>query len=359
MNEAIRHPLSEAPETGTAVELADGVLWLRVPLPMRLDHVNVYALDDGDGWTIVDSGLDAPVCRAAWDAALAGVLANRPVRRVVVTHHHADHIGLAGWFRTALDAELWTTRTAWLFARMLHLDVQAEPSAEAIAFWTAAGMDPAVLERRRQERPFNFSDRMAPLPPGFRGLREGDVFRAGGRGWDVRLGGGHAPDHITLWSRDCNLVIGGDQLLPRISPNLGVYPTEPMADPVGEWLEASRRLAVHARPEHLVLPGHKLPYTGLPLRMRQLIENHVSALERLETHLSRPHTAVECFGVLFGRAIGEAEYGLALGEAVAHVNHLWLAGRLRRSRRSDGAWLWQEKGGIATSGTGDRGGEFG
>jgi len=356
---AIRHPLPDAPEPGAAIEVAEGVLWLRVPLPMRLDHVNVYALDDGDGWTIVDTGMDAPGCRAAWDAALAGVLASRPVRRVLVTHHHPDHIGLAGWMRTALGSEIWTTRTAWLFARMLQLDVQELPQPEAIAFWIDAGMDPRLIALRRTERPYNFFDVTAPLPLGFRCVTEGEVLRAGGRDWIVRLGAGHAPDHVTLWSRDCNLVIGGDQLLPRISPNLGVYPTEPMADPVGDWLDASRRLAAHARPEHLVLPGHKLPFTGLPLRLRQMIENHVGALARLEAHLVRPQAAAECFVPLFGREIAESEYGLALAEAVAHVNHLWLRGRLRRSRRADGAWAWQSVSAGDALRTGDSVGAMG
>ncbi len=144
-----------------------------------------------------------------------------------------------------------------------------------------------------------------------------------------------------FWSRDDSLILGGDQLLPSISPNLGVYATEPDADPVGEWLEACERLLPLARPDHFVLPGHKLPFTGLPTRLVQMIDNHHGALVRLAGWLAQPRTAVECFPALFKREIGAGEYGLALVEAVAHLNHLLIAGRVTRVRRADGAWLWQ------------------
>lgn len=339
----IAYPWEIPPVPGEAIEVAEGVLWFRQPLPMALDHVNLYALDDGDGWTLIDAGLDWRKGRAAVQAVLDGPLAGKPVTRVILTHHHPDHVGLAGWFQTEHGAELWATRTAWLFARMLTLDVQETPSPEALAFWRDAGMDAATFARRAAERPFNFADVVAPMPLGFRRMKEGDTIRAGGRDWEVRVGHGHAPEHATLWSRDDGLVLGGDQLLPSISANLGVYPTEPGADPVSDWLESCTRLMAHARDDQLVLPGHKLPFSGLPLRLRQMVENHEGALARLLEHLKTPRRAAECFAPLFKRQIGEAEYGLALVEAVAHVNHLYEAGLVERRRADDGAWLWQAK----------------
>lgn len=350
----IAFPYETPPAEGEAVEVAESVLWMRLPLPMKLDHVNVFAFADetadGGGWTIVDTGLASKRTRAIWGRLLAGPLGGKPVKRVIVTHHHPDHVGLAGWFQKDHGAELVTTRTAWLFARMLLLDEQMVPVDETLAYWRSAGMDASVYEARKAERPFNYADIVADMPLGFRRIKEGSTLRFGSRDWDVRIGNGHAPEHATLWSRDGDLVIGGDQLLATISPNLGVYATEPEADPVGDWLESCEALSVFARDDQLVLPGHKLPYTGLPTRMRQLIENHDTALDRLVKVLAEPHTAAECFPALYGRRIGEAEYGLALVEAMGHLNHLYQAGRATRERREDGAWLWR-----ATDGdTGDQ-----
>ncbi|MEW9919719.1 MBL fold metallo-hydrolase [Marimonas sp. MJW-29] len=342
----LRYPWDTPPAHGSEViEVADGVLWLRMPLPMKLDHVNIYALDEGDSWTIVDTGFASKKSKALWTEALAGPLGGKPVSRVVVTHHHPDHVGLAGWFQTEHGAELVTTRTAWLTARMLTLDEQEVAPAETLSFYRQSGMDTHILEKRKQDRPFNFADIVAPLPLGYTRIKQGDTITMGGRTWDIHIGNGHAPEHATFWSRDDNLVIAGDQILPSISPNVGVYPTEPMADPIGEWLEACERLAPLARVDHLVLGGHKLPFTGLPKRMEQLIDNHHGALKRLLDFIETPKAASECFAPLFKRTIGEAEYGLALVEAVAHLSHLYQTGHATRSlREADGAWIYQRKG---------------
>ena len=219
----------------------------------------------------------------------------------------------------------------------------AGPAKPSI-YYRSAGMAHDVLPKRMAERPFNFADVVYPMPLGFSRIKQGDVIRMGGRDWDVHMGNGHAPEHATFWSRDDNLVITGDQVLSSISPNLGVYVTEPMADPVAEWLDACERLEALAKPDHLALGGHKLPFGGLPTRMRQLIDNHHSALARLLDDLGTPKSAAECFAPLFKRTIREGEYGLALVEAVAHVNHLYHIGSVTRTRRADGAWVYQRKG---------------
>jgi glyoxylase-like metal-dependent hydrolase (beta-lactamase superfamily II) len=342
MTVGIRQPFEAAPPEGGVTEVAPGILWLRLPLPMALDHVNIYALDDGDGWTIVDAGLSSRRSKAIWEEVLAGPLGGKPVTRVILTHHHPDHVGLVGWFQSR-GAELLATRTAWLYARMLVLDVQDRPSPEAMTFYRRAGLTETELARRATERPFNFADMVDPMPVGFTRLVEDARLTAGGRLWTVRVGQGHAPDHATLWSDD-GIILGGDQLLPNISANIGVYPTEPEADPLTEWLDSCRAFQTHARDDHLVLPGHKLPYTGLPLRLVQMIGNHEAALTRLLDHLARPHVANGCFLPLFRREIGPAEHGLALVEAVAHLNCLLRRGLVSRSLTPDGAWAWERLG---------------
>lgn len=336
----ISYPWAEPPAAGETTEIAQGVLWIRLPLPMALDHVNVYALDDGDGWTVVDTGFNTKTTRGLWTQLLDGPLAGKPVHRVIGTHHHPDHIGLAGWFQ-ANGAELVMPHTGWLMARMLVLDEQPSYPPETIQFYQRAGMDPAVLDKRQQERPFNFADCVHPMPLGYTRIKQDDVIRMAGRDWDIHMGNGHAPEHATFWSRNDNLVIGGDQLLPSISPNIGVYPTEPDADPLGEWMESCERLAPLARADHLVLGGHKLPFTGLPLRMRQLIDNHHGALKRLRKHIETPKRAGDCFTPLFKRHIDEGTYGLALVEALAHLNHLHQTGAAERVLREDGAYWFR------------------
>ncbi len=340
----LRYPWETPPAHGTeAIEVAPGVLWLRLPLPMKLDHVNVYALDEGDSWTVIDTGFASKKSKAIWAEALAGPLGGKPVSRVVVTHHHPDHVGLAGWFQSEHGSELVTTRTAWLMARMLTLDEQSVLPQETVTFYRQSGMDPDVLAKRQSDRPFNFADVVAPMPLGYTRIKQGDTILMGGRRWDVHMGKGHAPEHATFWSRDDNLVIAGDQILPSISPNVGVYATEPMADPIGDWLEACERLAPLARADHLVLGGHKLPFTGLPKRMEQLIDNHHGALKRLVAYIDTPKSAAECFQPLFKRTIGEGEYGLALVEAVAHLSHLYQTGLATRTLREDGAFVYQRQ----------------
>ena len=341
--EGLRYPFDAPPDRGAAVEVADGILWMRLPLPMKLDHVNVYALDDGDSWTVIDTGFASKLGREIWGALMAGPLGGKPVTRVIVTHHHPDHVGLAGWFQTDHGADLITTRTAWLFSRMLTLDRQEVLPPETLAFYRSAGMAQRIYDQRLEEKPFNFADVVAPMPLGFTRIRQGDSIVMGGRTWDIHIGNGHAPEHATFWSRDDDIVISGDQILPSISPNLGVYATEPMADPVADWIEACERLSALARPGHLVLGGHKLPFTGLAMRMRQLIDNHHGALSRLIDHLDEPRSAAECFAPLFKRSIGDGEYGLALVEAVAHVSHLYQTGQVTRDRRADGAWVYRRK----------------
>ena len=338
-------PHTDPPEIGKAIEVAEGILWMRLPLPMALNHVNVYAIREyslnEDGWTLIDTGFDTKKSRLIWEGLLKGPLLGLPIKRIIITHHHPDHIGLAGWFKTKYKAEIWASRTTWLFARMMTLDHNLKPTKETLEFYQAAGMEQNLYNERSKTTPFNFSDVVTHIPLGFQRIQQDDILQIGTRKWSVHMGNGHSPEHATFWSKEDDLVIAGDQILPSISPNLGVYATEPNADPVGEWLESCERLLSHSNDQNFVLPGHKLPFYGLPKRLKQLIENHHSALTRLLEFLKTPKTAVECFEPLFKRQIGSSEYGLALVESVGHLNHLLKAGKINRHRQKDGAWLWQ------------------
>jgi glyoxylase-like metal-dependent hydrolase (beta-lactamase superfamily II) len=335
----LHFPFATPPAEGQLTQIAPGVHWLRLPLPMVLDHVNCYLLDDGDGWTLVDCGLATTRSKAIFEALLSGPLAAKPLRRLIVTHHHPDHIGLAGWLM-AKGVELLIPCTAWLYARMLILDRQETHSPESLLFARRAGLSEAQLTARASERPFNFADSVAPLPQGFTRLAEGDILTAGQRRWRVHFGQGHAPDHAVLFSLDDTLVLAGDQILPGISPLIAVYPSEPAEDPLTAFLAATAALTPHARDDHLVLPGHKLPFTGLPRRMAEMVDHHEQALSRLRAHLATPQIAPDCFSQLFKRPVTPATFGMALGETLAHLNCLLTRGLVTRTLTPQGAWAW-------------------
>jgi len=310
---------------------------------MALDHVNVYVIDEGDSWTIIDTGFWSKKTQSIWSDIKEKWFSDKPIGKVIVTHHHPDHVGLAGWFQTEFKADLWMSRTAWLMARMLRLDYQKLPTEETINFWRRAGMDDLILNERATGKPFNFGDSVHEMPLGFRRIIGGEKIILGNRSWIVRVGNGHAPEHLTLWCEDEPIVIAGDQIISSISPNLGVYATEPDADPVQEWLTSCEAFLPFSNDKQLVLPGHKLPFYGLPHRFKQLIENHHSALTRLVAFLKEPQTAVDCFPVLFNRKISDNEYGLALVEAVAHLNHLYRKKIVKRELNSKGAYVYTLK----------------
>ncbi|MFV0473110.1 MAG: MBL fold metallo-hydrolase [Pikeienuella sp.] len=334
----------DVPAPGEAIEVAERVLWLRLPLPMKLDHVNVYALDDGDGWTILDTGFQTDRTKAIWADLMNGPLAAKPVRRVVASHHHPDHIGLAGWFQEQHGASLWTTRTSWLFARMLTLDHQDQVTEPALLHMKRAGADEARLEWQRRREPMNFSRVVAPMPLGYRRIRDGERIQMGGRAWRIFTGDGHAPEQATFWSADNELVLSADQILPRISPNVGVFATEPEADPLGEWLASCKKFQPFAREGHTALPGHNRPFTGLPKRLGQLIDNHHGVIRRLARFLDQPRTAIECFDTIYKRPIRDDEFGLAMVEAIAHLNHMRATGEAERTLDGDGAYRFRLKG---------------
>ena len=310
---------------------------------MVLDHVNIYAVDEGDSWTIIDTGLWSKKTLSIWRSIIDKYFGNKPINRIIVTHHHPDHVGLAGWFQKEFKAVLWMTRTAWLMARMLRLDYQKLPTEEIVNFWRRSGMDGKIVKERAAGKPFNFGDSVFEMPLGFRRIVDSEKITLGNRSWIVRVGNGHAPEHATLWCEDEPLIIAGDQIISSISPNLGVYATEPEADPVEDWLISCKNFVPFANNDQLVLPGHKLPFIGLPHRLRQLIENHHSALLRLADFLREPQTAVGCFPALYNRKITENEYGLALVEAVAHLNNLYRKKMVTRDMNSDGAYVYRLK----------------
>ena len=334
----LRLPCGGAPAPGQGREVASGVSWLRVPLPGG-KTVNSWALRDGEGWTVVDTGMWNEPAVQAWQHLLSteGPLQGRPITRVIATHLHADHVGMAGWLCNTSGAELWMTRGEYLQARLLQFASDKPPAAEDLGFYRRAGWDAAALDAYRP-----MGRNMSPIPHRYRRLREGECIRLGGLDWHVVIGSGHSTEHACLHCPDRGLFISGDQVLPTISSNVSVWPVEPDADPMREWLASIDRLRTAVPDDVLVLPAHDDPFLGLHARLDQLERKRHRALALLTEALSRASTrAVDAFLPLFRRREFENVFvqQLATGEAVAYLNHLVQRG-LATVREDDNGVAW-------------------
>jgi len=338
---ALTYPLGAAPGQGEAVEVAPGVLWLRMRLPMALNHINLWALEDGAGWTLVDTGMQTEETVAAWQAVLEGPLAGRPVKRVICTHMHPDHIGMAGWLTRRFDCPLWISRLEYLTCRTLVADTGREAPPDAIRFYRGAGWDSAALERYKA-RFGGFGKMVYALPDSYRRITAGDEVLIGDRAWRAVVGRGHSPEHVCLYCPQLGVLISGDQVLPRITPNVSVFPTEPDADPLTDWLESLAAIALAVPGEVLVLPSHNDPFHGLHARIQQLIDGHERALLRLTEALREPKTASEVFELLFRRRVDGEVLAMATGESIAHLNCLLRRGLISRETDATGV-LWYRR----------------
>ena len=340
---APEYPFADPPAPGATVEVAPGVHWLRMALPFQLDHINLWLLEDGTKedpcWLIVDSGLgDAPT-RALWDGIFAGKIGSRPVRRVLVTHYHPDHAGNAAWLCERTGAQLWMTRGEYLTVHAARHGAAGYSTEAQIALFRANGLDEergkALLKRGDLYR------KLVPeFPMSHRRLHEGERIFVGGRDWQVIVGHGHAPEHVSLHCAQLNLLISGDMLLPRISTNVAVRPVDPWANPLRRFLESIGRY--RALPQDiLVLPSHGLPFRGAHARIAQLEVHHQERLAELQAACTAsPRAAAGVLELLFRRKLDTGQIFFAMGEAIAHLHYLHYDGRLSRTVGDDGVALF-------------------
>jgi glyoxylase-like metal-dependent hydrolase (beta-lactamase superfamily II) len=334
------YPFESRPEIGQTIEVVPGIHWVRMRLPMQLNHINLWLLEDGDGWTVVDSGIRNQETTLAWEKLFAGTMKGRPVRRVIVTHMHPDHIGLAGWLVRKFSTELWITRTEYLMCRNLVADTGQEAPAEALRFYRSAGFTEELLENYRT-RFGGFGHGVYRLPSSFHRIAEGEEIVIGTHRWHVVCGNGHSPEHACLWCPELNVFVSGDQLLPKISSNVSVHPTEPDANPLQDWLDSCSKLKGIVPMDALVLPAHNEPFRKGPLRLQELIDDHEEGMEKLHALCAEPKRAVDVFPALFRSRITQGVYGMATGESIAHLNCLRVRGRIRRFADKDGIY-WYE-----------------
>ncbi|PLK50742.1 MBL fold metallo-hydrolase [Uliginosibacterium sp. TH139] len=337
MSRLIEYPFTLAPEAPALLEVAAGVRWLRMALPWSLNHINLWLLDDGEGVALVDTGLGDPPSRGLWTAVLEQL--GRPLTKIIATHYHPDHLGNAEWLSAATGAPIWISMAEYLLAHALHAQTSGFDMASQHAHFQRHGLDADRLAKMNARG--NIYRRGVPtLPSRYRRLIDGDVLEIGGRGWHAIAGYGHSPEHIALHCAEAGLLISGDMLLPRISTNISVPAAMPEEDSVGRFLSSLERF----RPlpaDTLVLPAHGLPFRGIPARVDQLVAHHAERDATMLAAMRKCRSAAELLPVLFPRELDPHQLMFALGEAIAHLNHLCRQGRAQRIEEAEGLIRYQ------------------
>ena len=341
------YPFSDTlPEPGQALEVAPGVHWLRMPLPFALDHINLWLLrdeiDGRQGWTVVDCGVATDAIRTNWEKVFDTVLDGLPVLRVIVTHCHPDHLGLADWIctggdRKRWDVRLWISLGEYMLGRVMSAGDGSNAGGEGAArhFARHGLSDEASLDKLRNRTSY-YSNLVPSIPRQYRRMREGDALAIGGRTWRIVTGYGHSPEHCALHCDETGLLISGDMVLPRISTNVSVFDIEPEGNPLALYLDSLKRYETMAA-DTLVLPSHGKPFRGVHTRIGQLRDHHDARLAEVRAACAeKPQSAADIVPLMFKRQLDMHQLTFAMGEALAHLHLLWLAGELKRTHDADG-----------------------
>jgi len=314
------YPFAEPPGPGRLIEVAPGILWARFPLPFRLDHVNIYLIEDGDGFAVIDTGIGDEATRQAWLALMSGALAGKRLTRLFVTHFHPDHIGLAGWLHERFGTPLLTSQTGYLGCLNISLSPGAAEAPVYKDFYLRHGLSADVTEVV-STLGHGYLRQVTPLPPTFTRVVAGDVLRIGGRDFAVLAGDGHAPEQLMFHCPDAKVLLAADQVLAKITPNISVWAVDPEGDPLGLYLRSLDALPREVPPGTLVLPGHQLPFYGLAERCAALAAHHAERCRLIADAVSAgPRSVAELVPVMFTRPLDPHQLSFAFSEVFAHVN---------------------------------------
>lgn len=330
-------PFATAPEPGEVVPIRPGILWARLSLPFRLDHVNVFLLEDSDGWMIVDTGIDNRTCRGQWDMLLEGPLKGFRFTGILATHHHPDHIGLAGWLCDRLDAPLFASQTTFLSTMTFFNSPELLAATEYSRFYANHGMS-AEIAALVSTQGHEYMRMLSKPPFAYRRLQQGDRLTLAGREFHVLSGDGHCPEQLMLHLPEERLLLAADQVIEKISPNVSVFAFEPDGDPLGAFLTSLAQLGAEIAEDTLVLAGHRLPFHGLQARCTELAAHHALRCDQIhEAGTQAPVSAAELVPLMFGRTLSPHEMSFAFTEVLAHMNHLVARGECHWHTDKDGA----------------------
>ncbi len=335
----LEYPFAAAPALGETTPIRPGCLWLRMPLPFALDHINLWMLEDGDGWTIVDTGLNSPTTQEAWDKIFAQRGAR--IKRVIVTHCHPDHFGLAGWLTRRFDVQLWMPQAEFLSGHALYAETSGTGTARTLELFTAHGLDTSKQQSMHQ-RGNSYRRGVYDPPVQYRRMHGNEVITIGEHSWKVIFGFGHSPEHAALHCESLDLLISGDMLLPKISTNVSVWAQEPESDPVKQFLN-SIDLFKPLPANTLTLPSHGLPFRGMHARIEQLHIHHADRLGEVMEKCRDWTTASDLLTILFRRVLDAHQTFFAMGEAIAHLNYLWHQDKLQREKNADAVYRFRRK----------------
>ncbi|AFX99279.1 metallo-beta-lactamase superfamily protein [Candidatus Endolissoclinum faulkneri L2] len=330
------------PNPGTAMEVSPGIRWIRMPLPFALDHVNLFLLDDGiEGWVLVDTGLASKTTQDLWELILANELCDKHISRILITHFHPDHIGNAGWLCKRTGAQLYMSRTEWLSARITLAERQEDFQEDIQNFYSLTGISD-LSSFEVNDFAAQFHRIVSPVPPLYRRIREKTSLVISGKTWTPILSEGHSPEHICLYCSEGNILIGGDFLLPQISPNVSVWWNEPEVNPLADYIQFLENLN-YMQSSILVLPAHELPYRGLQKRCSALLAHHKEQLQLVLEACSLPSTVLDVTYKMFKRQFDPNQLSFAIGESLAHLNYLMGIGKIERNLDASGFWRYKIK----------------
>lgn len=334
---SIKYELNSRPANGETLNIVDGIEWLRMPLPFSLNHINLWLLRDGNRWAIVDTGVGTSETRSIWQQVFEGAMGGDPASHIIATHMHPDHVGCAGFLAHHFDVDLWMSRDEYMMCRILVADTGHPAPEEGVHFYKDAGFTDEQLTN--YEKAFGFFGKfVTPLPEAYQRLSDNDELTIGGHRWRVITGGGHSPEHACLYDADRNILIAGDQLLPTISSNVSVWPTEPLANPLQDWFDSLRKLRASVPEDVLVLPAHGKPFRGAHTRIDAIILEHEERLEALREVCSNPQRVVDVFPSIYRTRIDDKNRIMATGEALAHLRFLVRSGEMLTTCRDDAIW---------------------